>query len=114
MRHLFVRVVLASGVVAGSVGCGGEAPSGSEAATGGAVISAAEAAKTYALKCGMCHGEDGKLMLAGAPDLSTSTLSREDRIALITYGKGTMPPQQGVLDDAAIAAVADHLETLRR
>lgn len=113
MRHLIARIVLAASVVAG-IGCGGEAPSGSEAATGGAVISAAEAAKTYALKCGMCHGEDGKLMLAGAPDLSASNLSREDRIALITYGKGTMPPQQGVLDDAAIAAVADHLETLRR
>ena len=114
MWYHFARVVLAASVVAGSIGCGGETPSGGGTEAGGAVISAAEAAKTYALKCGMCHGEDGKLMLAGAPDLSTSTLSREDRIALITYGKGTMPPQQGVLDDATIAAVADHLETLRR
>ena len=106
MQHLFARVVLAASVVAGSIGCGGETPSGGGTEAGGAVISAAEAAKTYALKCGMCHGEDGKLMLAGAPDLSTSTLSREDRITLITYGKGTMPPQQGVLDEATIAAVA--------
>jgi mono/diheme cytochrome c family protein len=41
-------------------------------------------------------------------------MSREDRIALITYGKGTMPPQKDVLDAATIAAIADHLETLRR
>ena len=114
MQRHFALLLLAAGTVAAGVGCGGEAPSAGESAAGGAVISAAEAAKTYALKCGMCHGEDGKLMLAGAPDLSTSTLSREDRITLITYGKGTMPPQQGVLDEATIAAVADHLETLRR
>lgn len=114
MRRFIAGLLTVAAGWAVGVGCGGEAPSGADVGAGGAVISAAEAAKTYALKCGMCHGEDGKLMLAGAPDLSTSQLSREERITLITYGKGTMPPQQGVLDDATIAAVADHLETLRR
>ena len=112
MRRVVASLLFAALAWGAGTGCGGEAPA--EAAAGGAAISAAEAAKTYALKCGMCHGEDGKLMLAGAPDLSTSTLSREERITLITYGKGTMPPQQGVLDEATIAAVADHLEALRR
>jgi mono/diheme cytochrome c family protein len=95
-------------------GCGSDAPDANEATGSKATVSAADAAAAYTRTCSMCHGDDGRLMLAGAPDLSVSEMSREDRIALITYGKGTMPPQKDVLDAATIAAIADHLETLRR
>ena len=45
--------------------------------------------------------------------LSTSTLSLEERVALITYGKGTMPAQKGSLDRAEIEAVARYIEQFR-
>jgi len=45
--------------------------------------------------------------------LSTSTLTMEERVALITYGKGTMPAQKGILDKAEIAAVSRYIERFR-
>ncbi len=63
------------------------------------------------MKCALCHGTDGKLMIAQAPDLSKSRLSLNDRIALITYGKSTMPPQKDVLSTAEIRAVALYIES---
>jgi len=37
--------------------------------------------------CSLCHGNDGKLMAAGAPDLSISVLDKE--AALIAIEKGS-------------------------
>ncbi len=79
----------------------------------GAEVSTAEAKRIYTMKCGLCHGADGKLMVAGAPDLSKSRLSLDDRIALVTYGKGAMPPQRGILSSAEIRAVAKYIEDFR-
>ncbi|MAI23235.1 MAG: hypothetical protein CL828_04180 [Crocinitomicaceae bacterium] len=69
--------------------------------------------RAYTMKCSLCHGSDGRLMASKAPDLSQSTLDLESRIALITYGKGTMPPQKGVLDAATIRGIAEYIETFR-
>ena len=52
-------------------------------------------------------------MASMAPDLSVSKMSLEDRIALITYGKGAMPPQKGILDAATIRGVAAYIEEFR-
>ena len=48
-----------------------------------------------------------------APDLSQSNMDLESRVALITYGKGTMPPQKGILDAATIRGIAEYIETFR-
>ena len=63
----------------------------------------------YIRKCSLCHGDDGKLMASKSPDLSISTLSLEERVALITYGKGTMPGQKGILNKAEIELWPDTL-----
>lgn len=76
-------------------------------------VTDAEAKRLYQLKCSLCHGDDGKRMLAGAPDLSKSRLDLNERIALITYGKGTMPPQKDVLSSNEIKAVANYIATFR-
>lgn len=76
-------------------------------------ISQAEVKRIYQMKCSICHGTDGKLMIGGAPDLSTSTASLEERIALITYGKETMPPQKDILSADEIKAVAAYVENFR-
>lgn len=75
--------------------------------------SKASVKRAYTMKCSLCHGSDGRLMASKAPDLSQSTLDLESRIALITYGQGTMPPQKGVLDAATIRGIAEYIETFR-
>ena len=69
--------------------------------------------RAYTMKCSLCHGSNGKLMASNAPDLSQSKLDLDSRIALITYGKGMMPPQRGVLDAATIRGIAEYIETFR-
>ena len=75
--------------------------------------SAGQIQRAYTMKCSLCHGTDGRLMASKAPDLSLSELSLEKRVALITYGKGTMPPQKGILDDATIRGIAKYIEQFR-
>ncbi len=73
----------------------------------------AQIQRAYTMKCSLCHGGDGRLMATKAPDLSLSKLTLEERIALITYGKGTMPPQKGILDAATIRGIAHYIEEFR-
>jgi mono/diheme cytochrome c family protein len=68
----------------------------------------------YKVKCSLCHGPDGTLQIAGAPDLSKSLLSLDERIEIISKGKGTMPPHAGILDEQQIHALAVYIETLRK
>ena len=73
-----------------------------------------DGAEVYKANCLVCHGEDGALMLADAKDLSISTLSVEERVDLITNGVGMMMPYKGILDDAAIKAVAEYTMSLKK
>jgi mono/diheme cytochrome c family protein len=69
--------------------------------------------RLYVAKCGICHGEDGSMQNAGAKDLTTSVLSREDVMNRILYGYGTMPPQKDILSKAQIDALTDYAMGLR-
>lgn len=71
-------------------------------------VSEAEAKRLFNMRCSVCHGADGKLMIGGAPDITLSTKTLAEREALITYGKGLMPPQKDVLSAAEIKAVAKY------
>jgi cytochrome c6 len=66
-------------------------------------ISGASLFKTH---CAICHGENGRKGFADAKILPDSELSLEERIRLITNGKGTMMPYRGVLSEEEIEAVA--------
>lgn len=94
-----------------SSGCGESAPQA--APSGDQQVSEAQARALYIRKCSLCHGDDGKLMASKSPDLSLSDLTLEERMALITYGKGTMPGQKDVLNRAEIRAVAQYIERFR-
>lgn len=67
----------------------------------------------YKQHCNLCHGSDGKLGLSGATDLSTSTLSLDERIYQVTNGKGAMTPYKNILSESQIKAVSEYLEELR-
>jgi len=60
-----------------------------------------------------CHGADGKLGVSDATDLSTSTVSMEERIDQITNGKGMMTPYKDVLSETQIKDVAAYLDELK-
>ena len=80
---------------------------------GAAGVDLANASRQYTMKCSVCHGEDGAPVLASAPDLRTSTLSVEECVAIIAYGKGTMPPHRDMLDMATIRGIAVYIEKFR-
>ena len=94
------------------IGCGSPGDSGA-ADDPGQVVPAVEARALYIRKCSLCHGEDGKLMASKSPALSVSTMTLAERVALITYGKGTMPAQKGILNKAEITAVARYIARFR-
>ena len=100
-------------IIAVAVGCGSNGDAGPTDAVPGRTVSETEARALYIRKCSLCHGNDGKLMASKSPDLSVSTITLAERVALITYGKGTMPAQKGVLDKAEITAVARYIERFR-
>ncbi len=71
-------------------------------------------AKYYYENCKVCHGADGKRQLAGAKDLSVSTISVEERIKQISEGKSKMPGFKNTLSDEQIKEVAHYLDELKK
>ncbi|HTF81977.1 MAG TPA: SirB2 family protein [Cytophagales bacterium] len=67
----------------------------------------------YETACVSCHGPDGKLQAGGAKDLTKSSQDLEQRIRIITKGKGLMQSFEGRLTEDEIKAVATYTTTLR-
>lgn len=63
--------------------------------------------------CSICHGNDGRKGLAGARILPESTLTLEERVQLITRGKGNMMSYQGLLSAEQIEALAEYTTTFK-
>lgn len=85
-----------------------------------AAASAQDAAATYAAKCKMCHGADGKGGPAGKSmgvrDLTTppaSTESDAEWITITTKGKNKMPAYDGKLSADQITGVVKYIRTLK-
>jgi len=67
----------------------------------------------YDQYCKLCHGDDGKLGLSGAADLSTSQMSRDEIIQIIEKGKGNMIGYKHVLKAEEIDEVVNYVMRLR-
>ena len=79
--------------------------------SGGSQLSAEELAKgkeTFAKLCVACHGSTGEMSLNGAKKFSESVLSLEERVLVITNGKGMMTPFKGILSEEEIKSVAGY------
>ena len=63
--------------------------------------------------CAICHGKDGKLGQGGAKDLSITSLSKDDMVRIVEYGKPGMTPFKGLLNDGEIQAVVEYIEELK-
>ncbi|MDO8999315.1 MAG: c-type cytochrome [Bacteroidota bacterium] len=48
----------------------------------------------YLANCGLCHGDDGKLGMSGAKDITASNLDVSGIKEIIMHGKGAMPAAQ--------------------
>jgi mono/diheme cytochrome c family protein len=101
MKHIAII-----GFCAALIGCGA-------ASQGQSDQKEPTAAEMFNVKCALCHGKDGKLNVAGAPDLTKTKMSLDERIEIITNGKGTMPPQGEILTEAQIVTLAEYVETLK-
>jgi cytochrome c6 len=73
----------------------------------------AEGEAIFKKYCILCHGADGKLGLNGAKDITASILTEAERIALVTNGKNTMTPFEGILSPEQIEAVVKYTYTLK-
>jgi mono/diheme cytochrome c family protein len=61
--------------------------------------------------CVLCHGNNGKLGLSGAKDLSVTQLSHAGIVEIITNGKTPMAAYKDALTAEQIEAVASYIET---
>lgn len=68
----------------------------------------------YKQYCITCHGKDGQLGLSGAANLATTTLTREERIEVITNGRKMMAPYGKILTQKQVGAVADYILSFSR
>ncbi len=70
-------------------------------------VAANDAKGIYEANCAVCHGNDGKLGLAGAKDLSATALDVASMKEIILHGKGAMPAS--TLNDEQAQMVADYV-----
>jgi cytochrome c6 len=75
---------------------------------------AVDGAKLFKQNCELCHGADGKLGANGSKDLTVSELDLNERIAMVTKGKGVMMAFENILSLSEIKAVAEYSMTLKQ
>ena len=68
--------------------------------------------RIYIEQCQRCHGAHGNAQINGAKNLQYTELNMEERIHIITNGKGVMPAFSGNLNPEEIAFVASYLDSL--
>lgn len=66
----------------------------------------------YTAACVSCHGNEGDAMVGGAKNLKVSQLTKEEKIKLVTNGKGLMMAYKNQLSEQDIEAVVAFTETL--
>lgn len=72
------------------------------------IAEASNGESLYKANCIVCHGNDGKLGLSGAKDISVTKLSANDMIVMIMKGKGAMPKAQ--VNDAQAVMIVEYLQ----
>ncbi|MFK7933950.1 MAG: cytochrome c [Saprospiraceae bacterium] len=70
--------------------------------------------KIYKKNCVICHGTRGDMGASGAFNLTTSELSLDERITVVTKGRNTMVGFEAILDEDEIAAVAKFSMSLKK
>jgi cytochrome c6 len=77
------------------------------------IIDGINAKQIFKQSCAVCHGTDGKLGANGSKDLTQSILTIEEKVTMISKGKGLMIAFESVLKPEEIKAVAQYTEQLK-
>lgn len=64
--------------------------------------------KLFKLNCSVCHGIDGRLQANGSKDLTLSTLTRAERIVVVSKGRGVMTAFEKILTKEEIEKLVDY------
>ncbi len=96
------------------VACGGDSGDNGKKTKKAVAKKKIDGKKIYRQYCITCHGVNGDMGASGAFDLTTSKLTLDEKIAVITNGRNTMTPFKGLLSEAKIKAVAEFSETLKK
>lgn len=78
-----------------------------KAVTDNTGIAANDGKALYEKNCNLCHGDNGKLGMAGAKDISATAMDVAQMKDVILHGKGAMPATN--LDDTQAQAIADYV-----
>jgi mono/diheme cytochrome c family protein len=70
--------------------------------------------KLYRNQCVTCHGLYGDMGASGAFNLTTSELTVEERINVITNGRNAMPGFKALMNEEKIKAVAEYTLELKK
>lgn len=93
-------------LITGSYGLA-EVYHGKKAQADNSALASNDGKALYENNCKMCHGDDGKLGMSGAKDLSVSALDLNGMKEIILHGKGTMPAS--TLNEEQAQAVAEYV-----
>jgi len=63
----------------------------------------------YTLNCASCHGKDGRLGVAGAKDLSQTSLSDNEKKNIILKGQNGMPSFENRLEIEDIDSIIQYI-----
>ena len=77
-------------------------------------ITKEDATSLFLVRCASCHGEDGKLGVSGAKDLSISTLTDAEISSTIYNGKNGMPSFGGSFTQEQLKALVPVVKSLRK
>jgi cytochrome c6 len=103
LKKKMIVVCLLAGIVS-IVACASGSADGGSTSDGFSV---------YKTNCMVCHGNDGKLGLSGAADLSASTMTTEQMLEIVTNGKGGMMPYKELLSKEQREMVVQYVESLK-
>ncbi len=82
-----------------------------KSAKAGSKIATVDGKAIFKDKCVLCHGDNGKLGLSGAKDLSITPLNHAGIMEMISNGKNSMAAYKDVLTPDQIDAVASYIES---
>jgi len=109
---VMTKYIIVAIMVSFTIACANKDNKPKESSSSSTETAAVDGAKIYKQSCALCHGPDGKLGANGSKDLTISDFDINERIAMISKGKGVMTAFENILSLAEIKAVAEYSMTL--
>ena len=106
-----VMVLAMAGITFSVASCGSGENSDTDGTESTTAVDGVDAVALYKTWCSQCHGDDGKLGLSGAKDLTVSPMTHDEKLVIVNNGKGVMVPYKDILTAEEIEAVVTYVES---